>query len=176
MAVSLDSGKPSIHIKPGTKLASVAQVNKGLVKNAVGALDKAQEHGDQAAANAVISDVAGTQGTYYHKTGPVAPITINDAKKDLTAFASKVGTAHKKGTKDVPGEALRVYHDALVKNAVKIAVNKVAEIRHKKDAVDQLKVSGKAVPALPQEELLADEVKAAKDVRDATVKDMAGGN
>merc|ERR1711871_502314 len=130
--VSSADSTPSIHIKAGTKLAKVSVANKAIVKNAMGALEKAEDGGDKAAAGAVITDVAGTQGTYYHK--------------------------------------------ALVKDAVRLAVDKVSELRHKKDVVNKLQVSKDSVPALPQSELLEDEVKAAKDVRDATVKQMARGN
>ena len=169
---------PSIHIKAGTKLAKVSVANKAIVKNAMGALEKAEDGGDKAAAGAVITDVAGTQGTYYHKTGPVPKQTKKAAKADLTAYAGSIGKdiVTKNVPKNVPGEALRVYHDALVKDAVRLAVDKVSELRHKKDVVNKLQVSKDSVPALPQSELLEDEVKAAKDVRDATVKQMARGN
>ena len=80
--MSLADSTPSIHIKAGTKLAKVSVANKAIVKNAMGALEKAEDGGDKAAAGAVITDVAGTQGTYYHKTGPVPKQTKKAAKAE----------------------------------------------------------------------------------------------
>ena len=175
-AVSLDSGRASVHIKEGTKLARARTGNKGVVKSAVDALETAQAEGDKAAAAAVITDVAATQGTYYHKTGPVPSTTVRQTKEDLSSFAGELGAdVAQNAPKSVPKEALQVYHDALVKNAVKLAVNKVSELRHKKHAVEKLEQSSNAVPALPTEKLLEDEVEAAKAVRDDTVKQMGSG-
>merc|ERR1711871_380408 len=116
------------------------------------------------------------QGEYFHKTGEVPEHAQREAEAELTKVAEDAAAppdgqaGHGDPERGVSHKSMEAYKNAIVPAAVATAAKKVAELRHKKRAMEKLKNDQHAVEARANQNVLNAKVDAAKIALDHVEK------